>query len=483
MPILALLEALVKGIMDAEEKFFENPKDFYSLETAVKSSAEAFSAGFLGEVLTSMNKQIYNNSWRKSSYIVQRTDRRSMISSVGDVFFDCTYYQKSDGSYHYILEDIIGISKHERLSEAAEVKLLTEAAKTSYAEAARSIPSKMGISKTTVMNKVHNIAEEIPCDELPEKKVCEYLHVEADEDHVSEQHGRWEPRENNKGFISKLVYLYEVKQESSNVKGRKELVNTFYFSGIYPGAEGVERLWGDVQRYIDMNYDYDAIKQIYVSGDGAQWIKSGARYLDKGLFCADKYHLMKYINAAAGQMKDEKDVAKEELWHMLYSKSKDAKKRFDEYTQLMLSVTENEKPIEELRSFVLGNWAAVRRSLHNKKVGGCSAEGHVSHVLSDRLSSRPMGWSQTGADRMSKLRCYERNYGREKIIDLVRYSREKRKDQRTGTDDIPTKHLELRSIIAEHYNQYRSYVDRFQATIPGLTVRKIASIREQIRLL
>ena len=122
-------------------------------------------------------------------------------------------------------------------------------------------------------------------------------------------------------------------------------------------------------------------------------------------------------------------------------------------------------------------------SLHNKKVGGCSAEGHVSHVLSDRLSSRPMGWSQTGADRMSKLRCYERNYGREKIIDLVRYSRERRKDQRTGTDDIPTKHLELRSIIAEHYNQYRSYVDRFQATIPGLTVRKIASIREQIRLL
>ena len=40
-----------------------------------------------------------------------------------------------------------------------------------------------------------------------------------------------------------------------------------------------------------------------------------------------------------------------------------------------------------------------------------SAESHVSHVLSNRMSSRPMRWSQTGADRMSKLRCYERNRG------------------------------------------------------------------------
>ena len=62
MDIVALLEQLVKGILDAEEKFFANPKDFYSLETAVKSSAEAFSAGFLGTVLSSMDRQIFENS-------------------------------------------------------------------------------------------------------------------------------------------------------------------------------------------------------------------------------------------------------------------------------------------------------------------------------------------------------------------------------------------------------------------------------------
>ena len=132
---------------------------------------------------------------------------------------------------------------------------------------------------------------------------------------------------------------------------------------------------------------------------------------------------------------------------------------------------------------MLGKWAAVRRTLKNKHVNGCSAESHVSHILSDRLSSRPMGWSQTGADRMSKLRCYEKNYGREKIINLVRYSREKKKQLRTGTKDISVKALTLRQITAEHYDQSKSYIERIQATIPGLTVRKEAAIRTHLRLM
>ena len=34
---------------------------------------------------------------------------------------------------------------------------------------------------------------------------------------------------------------------------------------------------------------------------------------------------------------------------------------------------------------------------------GCSAEGHVTHVLSARLSFRPMGWSETGAETIARL--------------------------------------------------------------------------------
>ena len=190
--------------------------------------------------------------------------------------------------------------------------------------------------------------------------------------------------------------------------------------------------------------------------------------------------MTKYINAAANQMLDEAEEAKANLYKFIYKKQR---AKFKKYTEEMLASANNPEPIYELQSYALGNWNAVIRSYHNKLLTGCSAEGHVSSVLSDRLSSRPMGWSQTGADRMSKLRCYERNYGREKIIDLIRYSREQRSMKRTGTDNIAVEKVSMREIMTDHYDQARSYIDRLQVTIPGLTAKKTASIRTNLKLL
>ena len=482
MNIIALLETLVNGLLETEEIFFKNPKDFHTLETATKATTDAVAAMFMSNLLSSMDEMIYNCSYREGRYNVQRKDTRTLISSVGDITFDCTYYKRlsEEGGYVCLIEEMMGLGKHERFTEEAEVMMLTEALKTSYSEAAKVLPSKSKISKTTVMNKVHQIADEIPYEAPETKKECTYLFIEADEDHVAEQHGRWTKKEDNAGFISRLAYVYEYKRETPGCKGKKELVNKFHFGGLYQGHVGIEKFWNNVNDFISKTYKTDKIEKIFISGDGASWIKSGADYVAKAVFCADKFHLMKYINAASGQMLDEKDIAKEEIWHQLYKRSR---KGFRDYTDAMIRSTNNTEPIEKLQTYVLNNWSAVMLCLHSEIVDGCSAEGHVSHVLSDRLSSRPMGWSQTGADRMSKLRCYEKNYGREKIIDLVKYSREQRSLKRTGTDDIVLKSVSLREIREEHYNQAKSYIERIQATIPGETSRKIIKIRENLRFI
>jgi len=486
MEIVSLLSLLVNGLIEAEEKFYSNPKDLYSLEKATKATTDAVAAQFISAVLSSMDEQIRKSSVRMERYNVQRIRKRMLVSSVGDLIFDCTLYRRrgeKKGGYVSLLPQMLGLDKHERFTEEAEVLLLTEALKTSYAEAARVLPSKQQITKTTVENKVHGTAEEMPLQEPKEVKSVDYLFVEADEDHVAEQHGDQTKPEENGSFISKLVYVYEYKKNAKGYADRKELANKFYFSGLYPGTEGNAKLWNKVQAYIDSNYDTEKLKRVFVSGDAASWIKSGGNYLDKALFCADKYHLMQYINHAAAQMKDEKEEVKNELWHLLYSKKKKAKKRFDDYTARMLASAEKTRSIDELRTYVLGNWAAVRRTLRNELVNGCSAESHVSHVLSDRLSSRPMGWSQRGADRMSKIRCFERNHGRENMIELVRYSREIRNGLRTGTDDEMINKISMREIMTEHYDQARSYIERLQATIPGMSARKTVSIGTQLRML
>ena len=131
--------------------------------------------------------------------------------------------------------------------------------------------------------------------------------------------------------------------------------------------------------------------------------------------------------------------------------------------------------MERTRKYLVNNWASVVRAYKDKKAYGCSAEGHVSSVYSDRMSSRPMGWSETGSDRMCKLRCYTRNGGN--LIDLVRYRRELvlDKTEATGTDD----YLPVKRYNAEQRRD-RRYIEQLQVTIPGYTVRKTLAIREQI---
>lgn len=484
MDIVSLLDTLLTSVFNAEQNFFENPKAFSDLEASVKSSTEAFAAGFLGAILSEMDQSIRKCVWRADRYTIHRNDTRTLVSSVGDISFECTYYKSKteESCFAHLLEDLIGLEKNERFTEMAEAAMLCEALKTSYAEAAKALPSKQGITKTTVMNKVHSIAEEIPDTIYETPKSVPYLHIECDEDHVAEQHGRYGENKNS-SFVSKLIYIYEYRQENPNVEGRYELVNKYYFSGLYPGEDGNKRLWTKVNAFIERNYDENALKRVFISGDGAQWIKAGINYVYKSVFCADKYHLMKYVNSAAAQMLDEKDDVKNNLWHLMYSKQRNARKKFDTYTTEMMCSAKNPEKVEDLRKYVLGNWAAVRRTLRNKLVNGCSAESHVSHVLSDRLSSRPMGWSQTGADRMSKLRCYDKNNGRAEIIQLVKYSREQRNLAATGTDCIAPQNLKLRDIVTEHYNQANSYIERLQVHVPYGTVRKTLAIREGLWLL
>lgn len=102
-------------------------------------------------------------------------------------------------------------------------------------------------------------------------------------------------------------------------------------------------------------------------------------------------------------------------------------------------------------------------------------------MYSERMSSRPMGWSETGSDRMCKLRCFIRNYGREKVIDLVNYRREQEMlaALKTGTEDM----IEVtvrKKYTAKQLESYK-YAECLHATLSGnSTVRKILAIREQL---
>jgi len=77
--------------------------------------------------------------------------------------------------------------------------------------------------------------------------------------------------------------------------------------------------------------------------------------------------------------------------------------------------TENENKKKEIMdsfNYFKNNWAGIEiREREYDKVVECSAEGHISHILSARMSSRPMGWSKDGVDKMARLRAFKAKRG------------------------------------------------------------------------
>lgn len=415
---------------------------------------------------------------RPDWHIVRR-DENTLLTSLGSVRYHKTLFKnKVTGEYEYLLDRIMGLEKHTRLTEDAEAKLLEEAVQTSYRRGGENASiSEDAVSKETVMNKIHALHFPKTAPQ-PEKKALKYLYIDADEDHVSLQYINEKgdikkPRTNT--IMPKLIYIYEgIRSEN----GRNELINKRHFGGVYEGGKGIEQLWNEVYRYIEESYDVDAIKKIYINGDGAAWIKSGQKLIDKGKFVLDRFHMHKYIIGATSHLKDSVEDARSELYRSIYKKQKwYAREVFEK----ILAVTEGDgkrKTVEAAKKYILENWAGIMQWVKDKNEEvKCSAEGQISHIFADRMSSRPLGWSKTGADKMARLRIYERNGG--KMLELVRFQK-KEQPLASGCEEVIYSSNQMFSAERKKREALGALADMPIYSIPYPQIKKIASLRNHI---
>lgn len=357
---------------------------------------------------------------RQGWHIVRR-DETSLLTSLGEVAYHKTLFKNvSTGKTCYLLDQLMGLEHHARLTEDAEARVLKETAESSYRKGgANASINGDSISKEAVMNKLHRL--EFPAAKPNEKKELKTVYIDADEDHVSLQYLEHKgdikkPRANT--VMPRIIYVYE--GADADGEGRPKLRNARYFGGVYEGQEGINKLWTEVLDYLDEAYDMDAVEKIYINGDGAAWIRAGEKLLPKSKFALDKYHMHKYIMAATSHLEDSAADVRSELYRAIHKKKKwMAEGVFDQ----IIRITDKEakrKAVENARAYILGNWPGIMLSMKSRDTNvRCSAEGHVSHVYADRMSSRPLGWCKTGADKMSRLRVYRQNQGN--MLELVRF--------------------------------------------------------------
>ena len=220
------------------------------------------------------------------------------------------------------------------------------------------------------------------------------------------------------------------------------------------------------------------LERIYINGDGAGWIKSGADIHAKAIFVLDKFHLHKYILAATSHLMDSKEDARIEIWQGIKRKSKKSVKSTFEHILYLTESESKQAAVEKAQTYILSNWLAIMNGIKNETDNlHCSAEGHVSHIYADRMSSRPLGWSRIGADKMSRLRVYQFNGG--DMLELVRFQKEDI-PKAAGAESIGVSAAEVMVSINKNKQALGIVADLPWYSIPYPQIRKIAAIKNHI---
>jgi hypothetical protein len=416
----------VKKIEEVVRNFVSEKKDLADLVLGLRESLFELGRNIVTEVLEDMDEYLRNCTVRKKDWEIVRKDETSLLTSFGTIRYNRTYFKpKGEGSRKYLVDEIVGIDPHDRVSADVVINAIDEAIDSSYRKAGEKASYVDKLSKQAVMNKVHQIeVHEAPLREA-EKKEQRVLCIEADEDHVALQ-GKCKKEGNEKKHsisMPKLVYVHEGIDSKKSTPKRTVLKNVRYFGG----DQNTEELWLQVAQYIDKQYKEETIETIYISGDGASWIRKGLEWINKSKFVLDNHHLNKYITAATAHLNDE----------AMYHAVRDAldwpdKEMLKRVFKRILELTDSESKKEVVRNarrYMLNNWDGIEiKAEKGHEIVGCSAEGHVSHVFSDRLSSRPKGWSKLGAAKMSELRIYKKNGGN--VYDLVMAQKVKERNEK-----------------------------------------------------
>ena len=486
--ILHFNDVCVGVFDDLIADFYKNPTDIAGFVNGVTDELHRWGLLLIQETLESMDQMIRESSKRKLSWVIEKQPRKQnkkLTTSLGTVSFKKTLFtNKETKKSCYLLDRIMGIEKHERVTEDAVARLLEEAVQTSYRRGGMAASIMDDLSKQTVKNVIHDLDFPQGWSKPKEKKVVKYLYIEADEDHISLQYRdkkgdltKSSKGRKNNGAITKLIYVHEGIAPDAPKSKRHHLINAHFFSRTAQGCSN-DKLWDTVYRYIDENYDLEKVKKIYVSSDGGGWIVGGMRRIAGVIHMLDQYHLEQHISLLANHMLDSATEARAKLHRII---CKETKQAFIEYVwelQGYLSESSNVERFEESRDYILNNWSAAKYRLKKTegKVGS-STEGHVSHVLSRRMSTAALGWSLKGADKMAQLRAYYLNGGN--MLELVRYQKGEMQLAAGGEyqDYIHTDKV-IRKSKSSNREQNR-YYDRTQAHL-SIDVKKKVYFQEHI---
>ena len=287
----------------------------------------------------------------KGLVIKEKDVDRKVITCLGELEYSRDiYFNKVENVYVKPIDSIFGIEPYERICKNVKADLVDKAIDNSY-EKSKNLVDVPNISRQSVRNAI--LKSNLDNDKsmvVAEKKLLKELHIYADEDHVHLQ----KPNK-IKGRACQIVPLVTITEGTENVsKSRRRTINPYH---IVDSSFDTSSLWKKVDEYIVGNYEVDEIKKI-------------ERLIESN--CKDE--AIMYMSELCSDIEDER----------VQNRCCNA------------------------CNYIINNWEGIVNRYTLDIPGSCT-EGQVSHVLSERFSRNPMGWSKEVLGKLSVLRVHKKN--------------------------------------------------------------------------
>lgn len=434
MNIISLFNSFVNHL----NNILNNNLFLYELEHNISNSTNTLNLDILRNILEYLDLEYKNSKERKEKYYVQQTRERTLITSLGLITFNKTYYKsknKINGKYKYYsyLEDYLGIDKWAKMSLSCEVNLINNALDNGMTWASVNTIPNYSISRQTISTKIKNINFNY-FENIVKKETPKILYIEADEVHANLQ-----SRNNGtKNKIIPVILTHEGHKE--DFVRKKELKNTHY---IASSILKTDKLWEETYKYLDATYDLNKVDKIFLSSDGGSWITGYDIAFPNIIFVLDKFHYKKALNYIFKKEPNITNIADSYLRSKMINEFKILVK-----TQYELYPDQKNEMIKK-QNYLINHIDGIINQNHPDYKCPCSMEGHISNKYAKFITSRPHSYSKDGLENITQLLTMKANKIR--LTEEIYY--------KFKTGESTYKKLNLEKFISNFRNQANKLID------------------------
>lgn len=361
-------------------------------------------------IFETLDRGYKNSIERMHKYHIKAYTTRTIMTIFGEITYRKTIYQSKHNYKSFcFIDDYLGLKKYDYFDPYIKATILEYAANNPNTKVAKIINDMIGnrikttepyqyITRQTIRNII--LSSPISKPQYEELETPDDLYIMADEKFIATQNN------NKEDVMVKDIVVFDGREEKNN---RVKLKNKMSFSS-FRGNECID----ECLDYLYYVYDLDKVKNIYVMGDGAKWIRN-LQYefnINENInvsFNLDKFHFKQAIHHIGQDQLLEKYLTN----YVVNNSKKDFKECCE---ALIISNPHRRETITNKKEYILNNWNYINNLYKNKLK--CPMESQISHTLADLFSSRPKGYSLKTLTKLLNLRLLYKNSFNIKLLYL-----------------------------------------------------------------